>query len=208
MILEVSLSMVVLAIAGIAGMSLTVSSTLLEAANQENERATAAAHELFERISAVPFEEVYARFNADPEDDPSGPGTSPGSSFNIQVREFLECPGSIASGVSSAAGQGGTTPYPSRPPMSSPAQGTGSGSAASAWLGVNVSLPVDAEGRLSELASSGFSGLPMDLNADGVIGEGDRSGDYRVLPVTVSIDWAGAAGARSLRFTRLITRRR
>ncbi len=43
------------------------------------------AREVLEQMKAVPLDEVFARFNADPADDP--PGTSPGGDFVVQSLE-------------------------------------------------------------------------------------------------------------------------
>jgi type II secretory pathway pseudopilin PulG len=41
-------------------------------------------------------------------------------------------------------------------------------------------------------------GMPADLNGDGAIDDLDHSGDYRFLPVRVSVQWYGALGTRTL----------
>lgn len=43
-------------------------------------------------------------------------------------------------------------------------------------------------------------GTPRDLNADGVVDALDHSGDYRLLPVVVRIEWRGQAGNSSQEF--------
>lgn len=43
-------------------------------------------------------------------------------------------------------------------------------------------------------------GTPRDLNADGVVDALDHSGDYRLLPVSVRLQWRGRAGNASLEF--------
>jgi type II secretory pathway pseudopilin PulG len=50
---------------------------------RELARATQAAREVMERIAAEAFPEAFRRFNADPSDDPGGPGTAPGSGFAV-----------------------------------------------------------------------------------------------------------------------------
>ncbi len=37
-----------------------------------------------ESMRAENFEEIYARYNSNPADDPSGPGTAPGSNFAVE----------------------------------------------------------------------------------------------------------------------------
>jgi len=41
-------------------------------------------------------------------------------------------------------------------------------------------------------------GTPLDLNADGAVTNADRSGDYRLLPVVVTVDWQSSRGQASL----------
>lgn len=43
-------------------------------------------------------------------------------------------------------------------------------------------------------------GTPRDLNADGVVDGLDHSGDYRLLPVAIRLQWRGRAGNSSLEF--------
>ncbi len=64
----------------------------------------------------------------------------------------------------------------------------------------------DADGHVGKviIANSGSElrenitdddfGLPRDLNGDGSTDGADHSGDYTLLPVTVRIEWLGAAG--------------
>jgi len=66
--------------------------------------------------------------------------------------------------------------------------------------------PGDADGHVGKvtIANSGSElhedvtdadfGLPRDLNGDGSTDSNDHSGDYKILPVTVTIEWAGVAG--------------
>jgi hypothetical protein len=39
-------------------------------------------------------------------------------------------------------------------------------------------------------------GMPRDLNGDGIVDSADHSGDYRVLPVLLRLDWSGRSGNR------------
>jgi hypothetical protein len=52
--------------------------------NQETAQATDAARELLEILDGVEdFSQVFFLYNLDPEDDPGGPGTAPGASFDV-----------------------------------------------------------------------------------------------------------------------------
>ncbi|MCP3920535.1 MAG: hypothetical protein GY711_33835 [bacterium] len=63
-----------------------------------------------------------------------------------------------------------------------------------------VLLPVSSRfpWMLLEVLHDNDFGMPRDLNADGVVGFGDRSGDYTVLPVRVRIAWTGLSGDRAI----------
>ncbi len=61
-----------------------LSTTSLSNANRENARAREASRRVIEDLQNGDFAEVFARYNADPEDDPGGPGTAPGPFFEVQ----------------------------------------------------------------------------------------------------------------------------
>ena len=82
--LEVMLVMIVmtLAISMLAG---TISSTAKMGPLQiENAIATEAARKNLEFMRIHELTEVFARFNADPADDPDGAGTAPGQNFQVE----------------------------------------------------------------------------------------------------------------------------
>ncbi len=51
--------------------------------NRETSLAVAAARNLLETLRSEDFGQVYALYNADPDDDPDGPGTAPGHRFAV-----------------------------------------------------------------------------------------------------------------------------
>jgi len=59
------------------------SSTRLDPVSAETSIAADAARVQIERMRNHPFDEVYARYNADPSDDPEGAGTAPGNRFAV-----------------------------------------------------------------------------------------------------------------------------
>ena len=64
--------------------SRTLSSTVnLDPLATETADASEAARNVIEQMRGFPFGEVYSRYNADPADDPGGPGTAPGPFFNV-----------------------------------------------------------------------------------------------------------------------------
>lgn len=50
-------------------------------------------------------------------------------------------------------------------------------------------------------------GLPRDLDLDGAIDALDHSGDYRLLPVRISIRWRGVDGERAIRLETVLCER-
>jgi hypothetical protein len=50
-------------------------------------------------------------------------------------------------------------------------------------------------------------GMPRDLDGDGEVDEEDHSADYRLLPVTLRLRWAGANGERVLEIHTLLSGR-
>lgn len=49
------------------------------------------------------------------------------------------------------------------------------------------------------------SGMPRDLNADGVVDDEDHAGDYVLLPVSIRVEWRGASGSRSVELSALLS---
>lgn len=47
--------------------------------------------------------------------------------------------------------------------------------------------------------------MPRDLNGDGVVDADDHSGDYRILPVIVRVDWRGAGGNGRVQFRTILS---
>ncbi len=82
-LVEVMVSLVILVIA-ISGYSSAILSTSLSAdTTRELRLATESAWSVMERLQGVGFDEAFARFNSDPEDDPDGAGSATGSDFEI-----------------------------------------------------------------------------------------------------------------------------
>ena len=66
-------------------LSSTVTATLGHSvAQREGAIAADEAMNLFEQMRHVPHERIFALYNADPGDDPEGPGTAPGRHFAVR----------------------------------------------------------------------------------------------------------------------------
>ena len=127
--------------------------------NRETAMAIAAAQGAIERLRAAPFEEAFALYNADGDDDPDGADTAPGAGFDIR-------------GLEAQAGDADGLPGEIVMPAAGPE------------LWEDEDLPL--------------FGLPRDLNMDDVVDAADHSGDYRVLPVLIRVQWQGRTGPRRI----------
>ena len=165
-LIEMSVAAVVLTVAvcGLSGSM--VSSVALDRVNHETALAEAAVRGTMEKIGGTTFSEAFARFNADPADDPDGAGTAPGATFAVK-------------GLRGAAGA-----LPGR-----------------------ITFPVGAPDQLREDVVDAALGMPRDLNGDGVVDAADHSGNYRLLPVRVSVTWRGVSGVRTLTVETLLCTR-
>jgi Tfp pilus assembly protein PilV len=184
-IIEVVVGMAVMLLGSLGFLSLSVTSFTLEVENSELAMATAAARVMVEELQATPFAEVFATYNEQPGDDPEGPGTANGNHFTIQG-SLLQLNAMIT-----------TTDTKASTTQTSVVDMT-----------VDLRFPTLPNGTLSEAATPLFPGMPVDLNADGTISTGDRSGDYKVLPCLLVITWNTSRGARSLTIPKLLTRKR
>lgn len=157
-LLEVLISIAVLVI-GLSGfLQAIVTTSALESTSSEQAAAAAAARAAVEQLRATPFDQVFARYNTAPQDDPAGV-VSPGANFAVE--DLRTRPGATAAGRI-------------RFPVASAAPAT-----------------------LREDLVDAALGLPLDLDADGVIDATDHAADYRLLPVVVTVEWESRRGPAS-----------
>jgi hypothetical protein len=69
-----------------------------------------------------------------------------------------------------------------------------------------ILLPIPPAGPLvlQESLNAPDFGLPLVLNADGVLDGDNRAGDYAALPVRVRVEWRGASGNRFIEVQTLL----
>lgn len=80
-----SLVAIVVLVFGVGGLSQAVVTALrLGEANEHGSAALDGMRQLAERMRGEPFDQLFALYNADPADDPGGPGTAPGSAFDVR----------------------------------------------------------------------------------------------------------------------------
>jgi type II secretory pathway pseudopilin PulG len=81
--LELAITVTIMAVALGAIVSTLTASIFLSSANRESHQAMLAARSAVERVRGETFANAFATFNADPADDPGGPGTAPGNAFDV-----------------------------------------------------------------------------------------------------------------------------
>ena len=180
-LLEVALALVVIAVATLGSVSWTLSGMSLEADNREMADAHDAMRQLFEELNALPIEQVFARCNDDPTDDPGGEGTSRGGVFTIEAERsehFLDATYVVPLSVSYQR---------------------------SAPLHVEIQFPVNADGKLVEsMQTPAWGDQVWDLDGDGQISDVPLTGGYKLLPVHVRLEWKGSGGTRAIEHVRLL----
>lgn len=74
-----------LIVIGVAALSRSVlSGSRLTSSKEESSQAHNALSGIIETLQGETFEQIYARYNSDPADDPAGPGTAPGPNFTVR----------------------------------------------------------------------------------------------------------------------------
>lgn len=76
---EILVASAVLAVAACAVTAAMIHGMAVGAMNTETQEAQETARKVLEQLSAVPVREVFARYNTNPLDDPSGPQTAVGN---------------------------------------------------------------------------------------------------------------------------------
>ena len=80
---ELAMAMTVLLAALLIFSSVVGSMARQRASNRETTLAVAAARNTLETLRSEDFAELFALYNGEPSDDPSGPGTAPGNRFPV-----------------------------------------------------------------------------------------------------------------------------
>ena len=89
-LIEVTVVMVIMTVAvGLLSSTMTSTSRVGPMLREESLAAEAARFQ-FESMRIEEFSQLFALFNDDPNDDPGGPGTAPGASFDVENLTPLE----------------------------------------------------------------------------------------------------------------------
>ena len=165
--------------------STTVVATARQRAiDRERSIAAEAARSAVERMRNENFLDVFALYNADPDDDPGGPGTAPGHRIAVPGLRPLTSSqdGMIGEIIFPAVELDGVGGLPSTGPVA----------ATNSW-------------ELREDIEDPGLGMPRDLNGDLAIDSANHADDYVMLPVLVRLEWNGATGDAQFRnYTMLI----
>lgn len=176
-ILEMSVAVSVVAFGALGALSLTLSSMRLDEGNRQTVAAISAVRQVVETVETVPFEEVFARFNSNPADDPFGAGSAEGGEFHFVYGDNDNVLPSIDPDLTV-----GTV------------------------FTVNITFPTNAKGELVEGATPLAPGLSTDLDNDGRVIRGTNvRNSYRVLPVRAEVHWQGQVERQRAVFHRLLT---
>jgi hypothetical protein len=177
--------------------SSTVTGMATNETNRESARATSAARQFLESLQVeVAFEDVYRAYTAEPEtavepDEGLLATLSPG--LRTQVAEGTRL---LASGEEGKL-------YPILARKFEVVGLEASKGKERAEMG-EVCFPV-AQGEAGLELREDVAG--RDLNGDGVIDNLCHAHDYKILPVTVKVEWKGTRGVRQLEFQTLLVRR-
>ncbi len=167
-LVEIALVTVFLLVA-VGGLSSAVISALkLSRTTEETSLADDASRALGSQMQTLPFGDVFQTYNADPADDPLGPGTAPGAGFDVR---------GLTVRTGDPDGRVGRILFPTETIGAGPAQALREDV-------VDPRLGMDEAGR--------------DLNGDGAVDGLDHAQDYAVLPLRIIVEWTGAGGDRQL----------
>jgi hypothetical protein len=82
-LVEIAVGCVVLVTGALSFAQAMISLQRAQQHTREVGRATQAARQVMEAIQAQAFAEAFRAYNGTPDDDPGGPGTSPGKNFSV-----------------------------------------------------------------------------------------------------------------------------
>ncbi len=171
--IELLIASIILLVALLAFASSMAASASLRAVTLENGIATDAAGNMLERLHETDFDEVFATYNANPEDDPDGPGTAPGNRFAVA---------GLLPIAAAADGLVGEVIFPTLEVQASEVD--------------PLAGPGEMITQLRENVVDLALGMPRDLNGDMIIDTADHALDYFLLPVRIELRWQGKNGAR------------
>jgi hypothetical protein len=181
-LIDCLISIVVISLSSFGFLAASMASSRLEVESRAVAVAVELTRDVLEELQATPLDEIVARFNDDPEDDPDGVGTARGSAFLLDTRRALsESVVQTDYRQEEAEVVDGSNTIPEK-------------------MECSVRLPILIDGSgLAELTEESVLpefGLPADLNGDGEIDGDNRLLDFHVLPIVVRMEWPTLDGGR------------
>ena len=167
--------------------------------NSENGIAANAARSMVEIMQNEEFEQIFALYNADPNDDPNGIGSAPGHRFAVDALPTLD---------TTIDGMVGEIFFPS---IEVDGLIEGGGEKGEELLGKGEEgesepPPLFSSHQLREDVVNEQLDTPRDLNGDSIIDDVDHADDYVILPVRVESRWQGRTGAREYSIQTILCR--
>lgn len=188
-------SVVVISLSSFGFLAASMSATSLDIESRTIAAANRLTRVVLEEMQAAPIDELLARYNADPTDDPDGAGTARGDSFELDTTEVTKDTRVVEIDDPNC-------------PDEKYNRAEDSISSIPEKMDCKIVLPTTTVGGTSRLRENTVApelGLPADLNGDGKIDGVDHDGDYQLLPVQIRIEWPAPDGStRFLQFTSVL----
>lgn len=185
------------------------STSQVRAVGRERALAAEAARGMLERLHNEPLREVFALYNASPEDDPGGAGSAPGNRFAVAGLRPTEGSddGLVGEVVFPAVWESLDDRWLEDPDVLAELERAVASRGAGRRSVGGGSDAFVAEGlwTLREDVELPALGMPRDLNGDGRIDSIDHRFDALAIPVLVRIRWQGRHGERVLEVAALLT---
>ncbi len=204
-LIDCLVSLVVISLSSFGFLAASMSSTALDVETRTIAAANRITRGVLEEMQSIPMDELIRRFNADPADDPDGPGTARGDTFELQTTETKRDPLVVVEDL--------YDPNCTYDPNASCNTTTSDRTKVSIGsippkMDCRVDLPTTISGGIEKLREDTVApelGLPADLNGDGQIDSVDHFADFKILPVRIRIQWPGSDGSlRSVDLTAVL----
>lgn len=199
--IEILVVIGILVLASSFFLEILVSTARVRRLTHERALAADAAWAVLERMRHEPFEELFARFNPDPGDDPDGKASAPGNRFRVTGLKPL--PDAVDETVGEVVlpclprDEGELKKKQEEKEQRQRKEDKRKEVAEPGVRIANVFFPARSDFgdyQLREDYDDLALGMPRDLDGDNVIDDQDHARDYVRLPVCVRVVWEGPNG--------------
>lgn len=206
--IEVLVVIGVLTLASSFFLEILLNSARLRRLTHERALAADAAWVVLERMRHEPFEELFARFDPDPGNDPDGKASAPGNRF--RVRGLRPLPDAVDETVGEIVLPGlpkdeeklkkkqeEARKKEEKEQQKQKKKGQKQGLAEPGVRIANLFFPARpdfGDYQLREDYDDLALGMPRDLDGDNIVDDEDHAKDYVRLPVCVRVSWEGPNG--------------